>query len=199
MGLVGILCGLVLLVWLAFRGWSVLLLAPAAALLAAAFAREPLLANWTQTFMGGAAGFLAQFVPLFLLGALFGKLMEDSSAVSAIANFMIQRLGQRRPAGSRARWRPGHLWRGQPVRRVLRAGPHGGITVPLGGDSSPVDACGDRARHLHLHHVVAPGHACDPERDPDAVLRYHAVRNAGHRHHRLSHHARVRPMVAQPC
>jgi H+/gluconate symporter-like permease len=95
MGLVGILCGLVLLVWLAFRGWSVLLLAPAAALLAAAFAREPLLANWTQTFMGSAAGFLAQFFPLFLLGALFGKLMEDSGAVSAIANFMIQRLGQR--------------------------------------------------------------------------------------------------------
>ena len=81
MGLVGILCGLVLLVWLAFRGWSVLLLAPAAALLAAAFAREPLLANWTQTFMGSAAGFLAQFFPLFLLGALFGKLMEDSGAV----------------------------------------------------------------------------------------------------------------------
>ena len=96
MGLVGILCGLVLLVWLAFRGWSVLLLAPAAALLAAAFAREPLLANWTQTFMGSAAGFLAQFFPLFLLGALFGKLMEDSGSVSAIANFMTERLGQRR-------------------------------------------------------------------------------------------------------
>src|SRR5215472_16089729 len=55
MGLLGILVGLALLVWLAFRGWSVLLLAPAAALLAAAFAGEPLLANWTQTFMGAAA------------------------------------------------------------------------------------------------------------------------------------------------
>jgi H+/gluconate symporter-like permease len=96
MGLVGILFGLALLIWLAFRGWSVLLLAPAAALLAAAFAGEPLLASWTQTFMGSAAAFLAQFFPLFLLGALFGKLMEDSGAVSAIANFMMQRLGQRR-------------------------------------------------------------------------------------------------------
>ena len=96
MGLVGILCGLALLVWLAFRGWSVLLLAPAAALLAAAFAGEPLLASWTQTFMGSAAGFLAQFFPLFLLGALFGKLMEDSGSVSAIANFMTERLGERR-------------------------------------------------------------------------------------------------------
>src|SRR5262252_3696554 len=96
MGLIGILVGLALLIWLALRGWSVLLLAPAAALLAAAFALEPLLANWTQTFMGSAAAFLAQFFPLFLLGALFGKLMDDSGCVSAIAGFMTERLGERR-------------------------------------------------------------------------------------------------------
>jgi H+/gluconate symporter-like permease len=93
MGLLGVLLGLALLVWLAFRGWSVLLLAPVAALLAAAFAREPLLAHWTQTFMGSAAQFLAQFFPLFLLGALFGKLMEDSGSVTAIAGWMTERLG----------------------------------------------------------------------------------------------------------
>src|SRR5262245_27635805 len=98
MGLIGILLGLALLVWLALRGWSVLLLAPAAALLAAAFAREPLLANSTQTFMGSAAAFLAQFFPLFLRGGLFGKLMDDSGCFSAIASFMTQRLGERRAA-----------------------------------------------------------------------------------------------------
>lgn len=43
--------------------------------------------------MTSAAGFLAQFFPLFLLGALFGKLMEDSGSVAAIARFMTQRLG----------------------------------------------------------------------------------------------------------
>ncbi|NLD68395.1 MAG: GntP family permease [Limnobacter sp.] len=96
MGLLGILIGLALLVGLAFRGWSVLLLAPLAALLAAAFAGEPLLAHWTQTFMGSAAGFLAQFFPLFLLGALFGKLMEDSGSVTVIANFMMDKLGTER-------------------------------------------------------------------------------------------------------
>src|SRR5262249_40726528 len=96
MGLIGILLGLALLIWLALRGWSMLLLAPAAALLAAAFALEPLLANWTQTCMGSAAAFLAQFFPLFLLGALFGKLMDDSGCVSAIADFMTERLGERR-------------------------------------------------------------------------------------------------------
>ena len=93
MGLLGILVGLLLLVWLTFRGWSVLLLAPAAALIAAAGAGEPLLAHWTQTFMGSAGRFIAQFFPLFLLGALFGKLMEDSGSVGSIARFMTERLG----------------------------------------------------------------------------------------------------------
>jgi H+/gluconate symporter-like permease len=96
MGLLGILVALALLIWLAYRGWSVLLLTPIAALLAAAFALEPLLANWTQTFMAGAAGFIAQFFPIFLLGALFGKLMEDSGSVQTVAGFIGGRLGERR-------------------------------------------------------------------------------------------------------
>ncbi len=96
MGLLGIVVALLLLMALAFRGWSVLLLSPAAALLAAASSGEPLLAHWTQTFMGSAARFIAQFFPIFLLGALFGKLMDDSGSVTAIAGFLTQRLGQER-------------------------------------------------------------------------------------------------------
>ena len=96
MGMFGILLGLGLLVWLAYRGWSVLGLAPVAALIAAAFSGEPLLANWTQTFMSSAADFIAQFFPLFLLGALFGKLMDDSGSVTAIAKFMTEKLGPNR-------------------------------------------------------------------------------------------------------
>ncbi len=96
MGLLGILLALGLLIWLAYRGWSVLLLAPVAALLAAAISREPLLAHWTQTFMNSGAGFVAQFFPLFLLGALFGKLMDDSGSVTAIARFMTEKLGTER-------------------------------------------------------------------------------------------------------
>jgi hypothetical protein len=93
--LAGVLLGLGLLVWLAYRGWSVLLLAPLAALVAAAFAGERLLASWTQTFMGSATQFVAQFFPLFLLGALSGMLMEDSGAVETIAAFMTKKLGVR--------------------------------------------------------------------------------------------------------
>ena len=59
MGLLGIIVALGLLIWFAYKGWSVLLLAPAATLIAAAAAKEPLLAHWTQTFMGSAAQFVA--------------------------------------------------------------------------------------------------------------------------------------------
>jgi len=96
MGLLGILAGLGVLIFLAFRGWSIMLLAPVAGLIAAAFSSEPLLASWTQTFMLNAASFVAQFMPLFLLGALFGKLMEDSGSVTSIATFMTTRLGPQR-------------------------------------------------------------------------------------------------------
>ena len=46
--------------------------------------------------MVSGARFIAQFFPLFLLGALFGKLMDDSGSVQAIARFMTDKLGARR-------------------------------------------------------------------------------------------------------
>ena len=96
MGLLGIFLGLMVLIGLSFRGWSVLVLAPLAALVAALASGEPLLAHWTQTFMGAAAGFVAQFFPLFLLGAVFGKLMDDSGSVGTIAQFMTEKMGAKR-------------------------------------------------------------------------------------------------------
>ena len=96
MSIAGILIALACLMAFAFRGWSILVLAPAAALIAAAFAGEPLLAHWTQTFMTSGSTFVAQFFPLFLLGAIFGKLMDDSGSVRTIANFMTEKLGPSR-------------------------------------------------------------------------------------------------------
>ena len=57
---------------------------------------EPLLAHWTQTFMSGAARFVMQWFPMFLLGGLFGKLMEDSRSISAIARSLTEKLGTKR-------------------------------------------------------------------------------------------------------
>ncbi|MFN3797991.1 MAG: GntP family permease, partial [Sphingobium yanoikuyae] len=92
----GILVALGALIAMAYRGWSVLFLAPALAMIAASFSGYPMLASWTQIFMVAAAGFLAQFFPLFLLGAIFAKLMNDSGSVRTIADAMIGWLGSGR-------------------------------------------------------------------------------------------------------
>ena len=185
-GLLGILIGLGLLISFAFRGWSVLLLAPLAALTAAMFSREPLLAHWTQTFMVSAAGFLAQFFPLFLLGALFGKLMEDSGSVRDRELYDTAASPATGRAGGGARRRARHLWRRQFVRCLLRTGADGAGAVSCGWHPAASDASGNRARHLDLHHVGSARHAVASERNPDAFLRHYALcrtrpRYSGHR------------------
>ena len=96
LALFGILLAVGLLIFLAFRGFSLLLAAPLVALIAAAFAGEPMLPHWTQTLMGGVGRFIVQFFPLFLLGAVFGKLMDDSGSALAIARAITGRLGASR-------------------------------------------------------------------------------------------------------
>ena len=58
-GLVGILLALGMLIFLAYRGMSVLILAPLMAMVAASFAAAPLLGLYTQVFMTSAGGFIA--------------------------------------------------------------------------------------------------------------------------------------------
>ncbi|MDP3611108.1 MAG: GntP family permease, partial [Rubrivivax sp.] len=93
-GMAGIVFALVLLIALAYRGVSVLVLAPLCALLAVLFSPDaPLFASYTQVFMKALGGFVIAFFPLFLLGAVFGKLMEASGAALAIAQAIVRWLG----------------------------------------------------------------------------------------------------------
>jgi H+/gluconate symporter-like permease len=93
-GIAGILLSLALLIYLAYRGLSVLILAPLMALLAVLFSPgTPLLASYTQVFMKALGGFVVLYFPLFLLGAVFGKLMEVSGSARVIAHRIVGRLG----------------------------------------------------------------------------------------------------------
>lgn len=90
----GIVLALVLLIALAYRGVSVLVLAPLCALVAVLFSPDvPLLASYTQVFMKALGGFVIAFFPLFLLGAVFGKLMEASGAALSISQGIVRWLG----------------------------------------------------------------------------------------------------------
>lgn len=93
-GVAGILLSLVLLMYLAYRGINVLVLAPLLSLLAALMGGDPrMLAIYTQVFMVSLGGFVAKYFPLFLLGAIFGRLMSDSGSATSIARAIVARLG----------------------------------------------------------------------------------------------------------
>jgi len=95
-GLLGILLSLSLLMALAYRGINVLLIAPPLALLAVLLDGETrVLAIYTQVFMAGLGGFLIRYFPLFMLGAVFGRLMNDSGSADVIARGIADRLGAR--------------------------------------------------------------------------------------------------------
>lgn len=90
-----IIVSLLLLMFLAYRGITVLLLAPLMAALAVFLSGDLgfLLPIYTETFMKALGGYVLQFLPIFLLGALFGQLMADSGAANTIARWIVKRLG----------------------------------------------------------------------------------------------------------
>jgi H+/gluconate symporter-like permease len=96
-GVFGILLSLGLLMYLAYRGVNVLLVAPVLALLAAFIGGETrLLAVLSQVYMKSLGGFVTGYFALFMLGAILGRLMADSGSASAIASWIVARLGPRR-------------------------------------------------------------------------------------------------------
>jgi H+/gluconate symporter-like permease len=97
MGLLGIFLSLALLMFLAYRGINVLILAPLMSLLAVLFAGGlPILGTYTQIFMQALGNYVITFFPLFMLGAIFGKLMADSGSARVIAHWIVDRLGANR-------------------------------------------------------------------------------------------------------
>lgn len=95
MGVLGIIISLALLMYLAYRGFSVIILAPILALFAAFLGGgSPLLATYTEVFMVNLANYVKTYFPLFLLGAVFGKVLDDSGAAKSIAHFIANKLGK---------------------------------------------------------------------------------------------------------
>lgn len=96
MGLVGILLSLGLLMYLAYRGLSVIFIAPILALVAVLFhPGAPLLASYTQIFMPALGKYLLMYFPIFILGSVFGKIMADSGYAAVIGNWIANKVGSR--------------------------------------------------------------------------------------------------------
>ena len=92
----GIVISLFLLMYIAYRGFSVILFAPILALLAAAMQGMHVMPGYTELFMERAATYVKTFFPVFLLGAVLGKVMEDTGMARSIAVTIVDKLGAHR-------------------------------------------------------------------------------------------------------
>ncbi len=97
MDFVIVLLALVLLMVVAYRGYSVILFAPIAAMLAVLLTQPHAVAPmFTGVFMDKMVGFVKLYFPVFLLGAVFGKVIELSGFSRSIVTAIIAFVGRER-------------------------------------------------------------------------------------------------------
>ncbi|GAU76999.1 GntP family permease [Fusibacter sp. 3D3] len=96
LGVLAILLTLFSLMYFAYRGVTVLVLAPILAMLAALLSGEiPALHALSNIFMPAAAGYIQAYFPVFLAGAIFGKLMGVTGAATSIAHYISNKFGKK--------------------------------------------------------------------------------------------------------
>jgi len=97
MNLLIVLAALVFLMFVAYRGYSVILFAPVAALGAVLLTDPSLVAPmFTGVFMEKMVGFIKNYFPVFMLGAVFGKVIELSGFSKSIVSAVIGLVGRER-------------------------------------------------------------------------------------------------------
>ena len=97
MSFVIVLAALIFLMFVAYRGYSVIMFAPVAALLAVLFTDpSQVLPMFIGVFMDKMVGFVKLYFPVFMLGAIFGKVIELSGFSKSIVSSVIKFVGQKR-------------------------------------------------------------------------------------------------------
>lgn len=89
-----ILLSLIGLITFAYRGFSVIMMAPIMAILAATLTGLDLMPSYTELFMGKAVTYIKSYFPVFMLGAIFGKVMEETGLARGLASAIINGLGK---------------------------------------------------------------------------------------------------------
>ncbi|MDR3258964.1 MAG: GntP family permease [Fusobacteriaceae bacterium] len=99
-GIVGIILGLLLLVYLSYKGYSIIWVAPVSGLLVAiigfGFDGRAILNSYLKGYMPALGAFAQSYFPLFFLGAVFGKLMEITGSANAVALILVRIVGAKR-------------------------------------------------------------------------------------------------------
>jgi len=91
-----IIAGIVLLIAMVYLRISVIIAAPLSVTLVALLSGYSPLPILTSEYVEGVGYFIEEFIFIFLLGAILGKIMSDSGAASTIAYYITRLLGARR-------------------------------------------------------------------------------------------------------
>lgn len=91
-----IFSSLVLLMYFAYRGYSIILLAPVFAILASIGGDYACMPVYSEIYMTKLAEYIKVYYPVFLLGAIFAKIMEDSGLATSVAAKIVSSLGPQR-------------------------------------------------------------------------------------------------------
>lgn len=94
--MLSILLGLIVLVFLAYKGYNIIWVAPVAAMIVAVLGGLELFTAYTETYMDGLVGFAKSWFPIFLFGAVFGKMMEITGLASSVAKILAKVIGSKR-------------------------------------------------------------------------------------------------------
>ena len=87
---------LALLIFFAYRGYSIIFIAPVFAIVAALGSGHELMPVYTEIYMTKLAEYTKTYYPVFLLGAIFAKLMEEGGLAAAVADKITKVLGKER-------------------------------------------------------------------------------------------------------
>jgi len=92
----GIFLGLLIIIVLAYMGWSIIWVAPIAAGVVALSGGLDLLEAYTGPYMEGFVDFAKTWFPVFMLGAVFGKLMDATGMANSVAINITKLIGTKR-------------------------------------------------------------------------------------------------------
>ena len=95
-GFLGIILSLLLLITMAYRGTSVVIAAPVCAAVAMVFSGAAVLATYTDIFMPALGKFITSYFPIFVTGAIFGRLMSITGYARAVAQVITRWLRPQR-------------------------------------------------------------------------------------------------------
>ncbi len=96
LGMLGLIASLALLMYLTMKGINIIVAAIISAVLVAVTGGLNLETALTEHYMTGFTGYFKSWFLIFLLGAIFGKIMQETKAADSIANWVKNTLGPSR-------------------------------------------------------------------------------------------------------